>query len=103
MLSVAHRFKGDRTYADIRGVMALPKGVPAPTLEGAILMHPNANDPTTLDRVPEFLRKKIDEQIRSTPAAAPPAPARQAAAPPAPARQTAAPQPVEEFADDIPF
>jgi hypothetical protein len=93
MLSVAHRVNGDRTYANIMGVMALPKGVPAPTLEGAILMFPDANDPTALDRVPEFLRKKIDEQIRSTPAVARPAPA----------RQTAAPQPVEEFADDVPF
>jgi len=108
MLSVAHRVKDDRTYANIMGVMALPKGVPAPTPEGAILMFPDANDPTAIDRVPHFLRKKInlvfgklsitntqtiDEQIRSTPAVARPAPARQAAAP----------QPVEEFADDIPF
>lgn len=96
MLSVAHRTVEDKTYANILGISGLPKGMPAPTLEGAITLFPDAKNADAFERLPEFLRKKIDAQLAPPPPRS--APARAVAHAP-----SQAPAPAEEFDDAIPF
>lgn len=60
MLTVVHNEKGDKTYANVAGVVALPKGVEVPVLESeAVLFEMGMNS----DKLPEWLQKKILDRV----------------------------------------
>lgn len=91
-INVTHAVKGDRTYANLTSIMPLPKGMPAPTLEGeALVFSVDAPDPAVFDKLPQWVQDKIAGRIIEAPTAKPVAPAKPAAA---------APAAEEEFVDD---
>jgi len=68
MITVMHSQKGDRTYANIAGIGGLPKGINPKTLIPEITPLYYAPDNLgTYGQLPEWLRKKIDEQILPEP------------------------------------
>lgn len=74
MLNVLEEQKGDKTYANIKAIMALPKGLPVPPLEGKTVLY--TGQPEVLATLPEWLQKKIATQVKpkekvASPAAAP--------------------------------
>ena len=85
-VNITHAVKGEKTYANLTSIMPLPKGMPAPTLEGESLWYsvesPNA---AVFDKLPAWIQDKIAGRIIDPPKA--PAKAAPAAA-------------VEEFKDD---
>jgi hypothetical protein len=91
-INVTHAVKGERTYANLTSIMPLPKGMPAPTLEGEALVYSiDAPDPDVFDKLPQWVQDKIAGRIIEAPTAKP-APAAKPAAAPAAAE--------EEFVDD---
>ena len=86
LINVVHKTVGDRTYANLAAIMALPKGTKAVEPSSAVIMYPDSSNPRALDMVPEWLQKKIAEQISPV-----------VIAPAAPAAA------VEDFNDEIPF
>lgn len=73
LLNVTHDQKNDKTYANVTTVIPLTKSIPVPPVNGEPLYYsedlPPAERSKAYARVPEWLRKKIDEQLR--PQAAP--------------------------------
>lgn len=66
MLSVVHASKGDKTYANIGGVLALPKGMNAPDLENEtafLSLEPDEFDQGVFDN----LSDNIKDTIRKSP------------------------------------
>jgi len=87
-INVTHSVKGDRTYANLTSIMPLPKGMPAPELEGEALIYSTDNpDSEVFDRLAPWIQDKIANRILDIPKAAP-------------AAKAAAPAVVEEFKDD---
>jgi hypothetical protein len=85
-VNVTHSVKGDKTYANLTSIMPLPKGMPAPTLEGdALWFSVDSPNSEAFDKLPAWVQDKIANRIIEKPAAAKPA------APAAPAA---------EFVDD---
>lgn len=71
MVNITHTEKGDRTYANVRGVMPMPAGVPKPAVPNDMTYFwPNDTDesPDSISRaysaLPEWIRKKIDQQLQ---------------------------------------
>lgn len=64
MLTIMHTQKGDKVYANIAGIGAIPKGINAKTItaEGNVLYYAPDNK-ASYSLLPEWLRKKIDGQI----------------------------------------
>lgn len=92
-INVTHSVKGDRTYANLTSIMPLPKGMPAPVLEGETLVYSiDAPDPAVFDKLPAWVQDKISNRIIDAP--------KPAAAQPAKAKPAAAPAVTEEFKDD---
>lgn len=70
MLNVLQEESGGKTYANIKAIMALPKGLPVPALEGKPVLY--TGQPDVLATLPEWLQKKIAAQLKpQTKAAAP--------------------------------
>lgn len=69
MLNVLQEEKGGKTYANIKAIMALPKGLPVPALEGKPVLY--TGQPDVLATLPEWLQKKIAAQVKPQSAAAP--------------------------------
>ncbi len=68
MVTVMHSTKDGKTYANISGIGGLPKGIDRKTILPAstpILYSPET--PQTYAQLPEWLRKKIDGQIKIEP------------------------------------
>lgn len=67
MITVTHSEKGERTYANITGVGPLPKGIERKTIipETLPLLYTPESEKNVYNQLPEWLRKKIDEQIVS--------------------------------------
>lgn len=63
MLSVVENVKGDKVYANIASIGALPKGIPTPKPENDLLYFA-ADDRQHLDKLPEWIREKIAGQIK---------------------------------------
>ena len=92
-VNVTHSVKGEKTYANLTSIMPLPKGMPAPTLEGEALVYSIDNpDPAVFDKLPEWVQDKISGRIIDAP--------KPVAAQPAKAKPAAAPAVAEEFKDD---
>ena len=64
---VVHKTNGDKTFANIGGVIALPKGMPVPqTINETIVFTPDLEGDafvTALNKLPEWLRKKWEDRI----------------------------------------
>lgn len=71
-INVTHATKNDRTYANLTSIMPMPKGMPAPVLEGEALVYStDAPDPAIFDKLPEWMQDKIANRIVDAPKAAP--------------------------------
>lgn len=64
MLFVVENVKGDKVYANIASIGALPKGVPAPKPENDLLYYA-PDDKQHYDALPEWIRKQIDGQLNN--------------------------------------
>lgn len=62
MLSVVETEKGGKTYSNIAGIGAMPKGIPAPALENEPLVYIEDN-PRVFNQLPKWLQEKIDGQL----------------------------------------
>jgi hypothetical protein len=83
-INVTHSVKGDKTYANLTSIMPLPKGMPAPTLEGEALTYSiDEPDPVAFDKLPQWVQDKIANRVVDAPVLpkAVPAAAKPAAAP----------------------
>lgn len=88
-INVTHAAKGDRTYANLTSIMPIPKGMPAPRLEGEALVYStDAPNGEIFAKLPNWMQEKIANRIVDAPKAHKPA--------------TAAPTPAggESFVDD---
>lgn len=69
MLSVVHKPKeGGGVYANVGTVMKLPKGVPAPELEGEAILYDTDNT-DTWDKLRPWLQEKIKAAVNNDPPA----------------------------------
>jgi hypothetical protein len=92
-INVTHSVKGDKTYANLTSIMPLPKGMPAPTLEGEALTYSiDDPDPAMFDKLPNWVQEKIATRVIDPPVLPKAAPAAKPAAPAQPVNQ--------EFTDD---
>jgi hypothetical protein len=64
LLTVTH--SEDGKYANIVSITGVPRGVPAPTLEGSLLVY-TEDDKRQLDELPKWLREKVDGQLDAAP------------------------------------
>lgn len=94
MLSVTHTNKDGNIYANIASIMGLPKGVPAPNLEGVILRYDPDDEKADdeLQALPEWMQNLIGKQDGATDVYTPHE-----------NRENPAPRNYDDFADDIPF
>ena len=70
MLSVVESEHGGKTYSNISGIGKLPKGMDAPKAENPLLYFDNDSSRADLEKLPKWLREKIEGQITpSKPAA----------------------------------
>ncbi len=60
-LQVVHNEVGDNTYANISGVMALPKEMGQPEINGDPIVHDAETDNTK--HLPEWLQKKVGDAL----------------------------------------
>lgn len=63
LISVVHKMKGNNTYANINGIMRLPKGMVAPNPDGEQIAY-SPQDATKIGnfvKLPEWLQKKCTE------------------------------------------
>lgn len=66
LLTVSHRKANNgKTYADIKSISNIVKGMQTPDREGELLLyspqHPEFNDPAVLEKFPKWLREKAAE------------------------------------------
>ena len=66
LINIVHEEKDGKTYANIASIMPLPKEMPKPVLEGEVIVHDDEHD--RYDDLPEWLQKKIDDQLDDEPA-----------------------------------
>ena len=60
LINIVHSTKGEKTYANISGIMALPKGMPKPksTIAKMVFDIDKATD-ADLEKLPEWLQNKV--------------------------------------------
>lgn len=68
LVSVTHKERQGKVYANITGLTQLPKEMPAPTAKGETLFYteemPTEERSKAYAALPEWIRKKVDDQIR---------------------------------------
>lgn len=64
MLSVVETEKGDKVYSNITSIGALPKGFPKQASENKLIFYSEEEDAMYND-LPDWIKKKVDGQIRS--------------------------------------
>lgn len=62
MLNIIHEAKGQKTYANVKGIGALPKGMDKPQSSIGLLLY-DSDHTGNYDKLPEWLQKKIDAQV----------------------------------------
>ena len=62
MVTIVHNTSGQKTYANVASVAAIPKGTTAPEAEIDLLKY-SADDPEDKEKLPEWLQDKISKQI----------------------------------------
>lgn len=63
-VTVVHAAKNGKTYANIAGVAGWPKGLPKPQVTENQMMRYSADEPESYESLPQWLREKIDRQIK---------------------------------------
>lgn len=63
MLTVIESEKAGKVYSNIKGIGPLPKGIEAPRAENPLLFY-DPTEPNAYDDLPQWLREKIDEQLK---------------------------------------
>ncbi len=66
MLNVIHADKNGKTYANVTSIGALPKGMDKPQSEIGLLLYDDEH-PGNFEKLPEWLQKKVDEQVKDAP------------------------------------
>ncbi len=66
MVNVIHQEKNGKNYANVSSVGAFPKGMDRPSTQIGILLFDDDNR-NNYDLLPEWLQKKVDEQIKDSP------------------------------------
>lgn len=66
MLNVIHTQKNGKTYADVKGIGRLPKGMASPMSEIGLVLYDDENR-NNYENLSEWLQKKIDAQVRDEP------------------------------------
>ena len=95
-ICVAHTQKGDKTYAKITSWMPLPQGMQKPDVSKVETIYYDEENLTQFDKLPQWIRKKINNAGQQQPQYNPVSGGTVAATNP--------PQTIEEFDDsDIPF
>lgn len=61
LVGVVHNKVGDKTYANITNVMALPKGMPQPKAENPLIYY-GPDDDAQYEKLPPWIKKLIDNQ-----------------------------------------
>lgn len=69
LISVVHSSKGGKTYANIASIAGMPEGMPSPKAEGDLILFDPTRQPkeeadAIFAKLPEWLQKKINGQIR---------------------------------------
>ena len=64
MLSVVESDSGGKTYSNISGIGSLPKGMAVPAAENDLLYFDEDSGPSEFEKLPPWLREKIEQQIR---------------------------------------
>lgn len=64
-ISVAHAVKEGKTYANIKGVVGWPKGMPKPTTTENQVIRYTEDEPEAYEDLPQWLRDKIDKRVKS--------------------------------------
>lgn len=62
MLNVIHEQKNGKTYANVTGIGAFPKGLDKPSSEIGLTVY-DSDNPGAFEHLPEWLQKKINSQI----------------------------------------
>jgi hypothetical protein len=65
MISIVHNHKDGKTYANIGAIGGLPRGMDTPKLEGEPTLY-DPDNKLSFDRLPKWLREKIEAQIVPT-------------------------------------
>jgi hypothetical protein len=65
MISIVHNSKDGKTYANVGAIGGMPKGMPAPEAENGTTLYDNDNT-GSLDKLPKWLREKIEGQVVAT-------------------------------------
>ena len=63
MVNVIHQERNGKTYANVNGIGAFPKGMDRPNTEVGLLLFDEDNR-ANYDQLPEWLQKKVDEQVK---------------------------------------
>ena len=84
-VSVVHNESGGKVYANVSGVVALPKGVSAPELTNDPLKYSD-DEPEMFDQLPDWIKEKLGNQVSATQA-----------------DTSATNNKLDDFDDDIPF
>jgi hypothetical protein len=58
-----------KVYANIASLMPMPVGMPAPQVDGEVIVY-DADNQQNFDKLPKWLRDKIDNQVKEQPRAA---------------------------------
>lgn len=66
LLNIVHEEKDGKTYANIKSIMPIPKGMDKPKLEGEVLIYDD-DHLDNYDKLPEWLQKKIDGALDEEP------------------------------------
>ena len=62
LVGVVHNKVGDKTYANISNVMALPKGMPTPKAESPLIYF-GPDDDSSYEKLPPWIKKLVDGQL----------------------------------------
>lgn len=67
LLSVVHRESNGNTFANVKGVMGLPKGTAVPKAEGKVIAYGNSSEYNDVfEDLPKWIQRKVLEQIDMT-------------------------------------
>lgn len=64
MLTVVESEHDGKTYSNIAGIGSMPKGMPSPEAENPLLYYDESSSDTEYQGLPQWLREKIDAQIK---------------------------------------
>lgn len=66
-VQVMHTAKGGNVYANIKNIVTFPKGLPRPSAPlDAVIYSPSEPNPKEFEKLPEWLRKKVQERLGDT-------------------------------------